>query len=42
MKVNELIDVLNAKLVTNDDTLDNEYQGVYVGDLLSNVMANVQ
>ena len=42
MKASELITVLNAKLVTNEETFDNEYSGVYVGDLLSNVMANIQ
>ena len=42
MNASELIKELNAKLVTNDDTLENEYSGIYVGDLLSNVMANVQ
>lgn len=42
MNVSTLINELNAKLVTNEETLENEYSGVYVGDLLSNVMANVQ
>ena len=42
MKANELINILNGKIVTNEETFENEYDGVYVGDLLSNVMANVE
>lgn len=42
MKTVELIQIVDGKLVTDQFTLDNEYSGVYVGDLLSNVMANVQ
>ena len=42
MRASELINVLNGKIVTNNDTFENEYHGVYVGDLLSNVMANVE
>lgn len=42
MKANELKNVLNGKIVTSEETFENEYFGVYVGDLLSNVMANVE
>lgn len=42
MKVTELIQITDGKLLTNDETKDNTFDGVYVGDLLSNVMANIK
>lgn len=42
MKVLQLVETINGKLITNEATKDNSFEGVYVGDLLSNVMANIK
>ncbi len=42
MKVSQLMEITSGLLVTNDKTLDNTFDGVYSGDLLSNVMANIK
>lgn len=42
MNVNDLIELLNGQLLTSDNTSSNVFDGIYVGDLLSNIMANVQ
>lgn len=42
MKVLELSNQIFAKVVTKENTKQNDCEGVYVGDLLSNVMANIQ
>lgn len=41
MIAKELIQLLDAKLTTNENTLNNSFEGIYVGDLLSNIMANI-
>lgn len=41
MNVSQLITLLDAKLLTNETTLNNKFDGIYVGDLLSNIMANI-
>ena len=38
MKVSELMEALNLKLLTEDVALDGEVKGGYASDLLSNVM----
>ncbi|NLM96185.1 MAG: serine kinase [Halanaerobiaceae bacterium] len=41
MKLAELIDKLELEIITAD-SLDREVKGVYIGDLLSNVMAKAE
>ena len=41
MKVRELVDKLNLKVLSGADGLDREIEGCYVSDLLSDVMGNV-
>ena len=40
MKVRELVDKLNLKVLSGADGLDREIEGCYVSDLLSDVMGN--
>jgi hypothetical protein len=40
MKLNEIINKLNLKIATDSKELSHEVAGAYVGDLLSDVMAN--
>lgn len=40
MKVREIADKLNLKVLSGDNGLDNEIDGCYVSDLLSDVMGN--
>ena len=42
MIVKELVEVLNAILLTHEITSNNEFNDIYVGDLLSNIMANIE
>lgn len=42
MNVNDLMDLNVFKLHTNENTMKNEFNGVYCGDLLSMVMANAE
>lgn len=42
MEATKLIEITNGILVTDKKTLDNSFDEVYVGDLLSNVMANIK
>ena len=42
MIVKELVELLNAKLLTHESTSNNEFNDIYVGDLLSNIMANIE
>ena len=41
MKVKELVEKLNLKVLSGSDGLDREIEGCYVSDLLSDVMGNV-
>ena len=40
MKVQELVDKLNLKVLSGEKGLDREIEGCYVSDLLSDVMGN--
>ena len=42
MKVRELVDKLNLKVLSGADGLDREIEGCYVSDLLSDVMGNAE
>ena len=42
MKVSELMEALNLKLLTEDVALDGEVKGGYASDLLSNVMGQAE
>lgn len=42
MKAKELATLLEGVIVTNKATIENTFNGVYAGDLLSNVMANAK
>ena len=42
MKVSELMEALNLKLLTEDVALDGEVKGGYASDLLSNVMGHAE
>ena len=42
MKISELIEKLDLKLLTEDGYEDREISGCYIGDLLSWVMSNAQ
>ena len=42
MKVNEIMDALNLKLLTPNADLSKEVKGGYASDLLSNVMGQAQ
>ena len=42
MKINEIITALDLKLISGGNGLDNEIQGGYVSDLLSDVMGNAK
>ena len=42
MKVSELMEALNLKLLTKDVALDGEVKGGYASDLLSNVMGQAE
>ncbi|MFV0376965.1 MAG: DRTGG domain-containing protein [Mangrovibacterium sp.] len=42
MKVSELVDQLNLKVVAGKQGLDREVTGAYVSDLLSDVMGNAR
>jgi len=42
MKVNELINKLNLKLFSGEESLENKIEGGYTSDLLSDVMGNVK
>ena len=41
MKVRELVDKLNLKVLSGENGLDRDIDGCYVSDLLSDVMGNV-
>ena len=40
MKVNELVEKLNLKVLSGEKGLDREIDGCYISDLLSDVMGN--
>ena len=42
MKVKELVDALNLKVLSGANGLDREIEGCYVSDLLSDVMGNAE
>ena len=42
MKVQELVDKLNLKVLSGANGLDREIEGCYVSDLLSDVMGNAE
>ena len=42
MTVKDIINKLNLTIVTNDNELDRNVNGCYIGDLLSWVMSNAQ
>lgn len=42
MKVSQMIEKLNLELVSGNDGIDRDVEGVYSGDLLSVVMANAK
>lgn len=42
MTVKELVDALNLKVFSGEEGLNNEINGGYTSDLLSDVMGNVQ
>lgn len=42
MKVQELVDALNLKVLSGANGLDREIEGCYVSDLLSDVMGNAE
>lgn len=42
MKVSDIIEKLNLKVVSGEKGLDREIHGAYVSDLLSDVMGNAQ
>lgn len=42
MNVSELLTLLDARLLTDNTTLNNQFVDIYVGDLLSNIMANIE
>ena len=42
MKVRELVDKLNLKVLSGDNGLDRDIDGCYVSDLLSDVMGNAE
>jgi len=42
MKVRELVEKLNLKVLSGENGLDNEIDGCYVSDLLSDVMGNAE
>ena len=42
MKVRELVEKLNLKVLSGADGLDREIEGCYVSDLLSDVMGNAE
>lgn len=42
MKLKDIIDKLNLKLICGEDQLDNDITGGYCSDLLSDVMGNAQ
>lgn len=42
MKVNELVNALNLKVLSGANGLDREIEGCYVSDLLSDVMGNAE
>lgn len=42
MKVSEMMEALNLKLLTQDSSLDGEVKGGYASDLLSNVMGQAE
>ena len=42
MKVKELVDKLNLKVLSGADGLDREIEGCYVSDLLSDVMGHAE
>ncbi len=42
MKVSDIIEKLNLKVISGEKGLDREIQGAYVSDLLSDVMGNAQ
>jgi len=41
MKVNELANLLNLKVIAGNSGLENEVTGAYTSDLLSDVMGNI-
>jgi predicted transcriptional regulator len=42
MKVKEIVDALNLKVLSGQQDLDKEVEGCYVSDLLSDVMGNAE
>ena len=42
MKVKELVDALNLKVLSGESGLDRDIEGCYVSDLLSDVMGNAE
>ncbi len=42
MKVREIVDALNLKVLSGAQGLDKEVEGCYVSDLLSDVMGNAE
>ena len=42
MKVRELVEKLNLKVVSGENGLDRDIDGCYVSDLLSDVMGNAE
>ena len=42
MKVRELVEKLNLKVVSGENGLDRDIDGCYVSDLLSDVMAHTR
>ena len=42
MKVKELVDALNLKVLSGESGLDHDIDGCYVSDLLSDVMGNAE
>ena len=42
MKVRELVDKLNLKVLSGENGLDRDIDGCYVSDLLSDVMGNAE
>lgn len=42
MKVRDVVDALHLKVLSGEKGLDNEIEGCYVSDLLSDVMGNAE
>ncbi|MBQ1409064.1 MAG: serine kinase [Bacteroidales bacterium] len=42
MKVREIVDALNLKVLSGQEGLDKDVEGCYVSDLLSDVMGNAE